>query len=709
MTSSRERRMAVTSQETGEGDPEPEGMSLTKLLRPLSERRESVRPFVPWIGGPRMYLLVLYAAVVIGVGVEFFASWETWAGNMEVFNTYLLAVSGLFIVFGAYLLFDLSSVIASRSERSGIASLPLPRSSVGLTGLAVVLASVIALAAISPADGGLAVLLSVLAIVGFMMLVISSKVVDESDALFVVAFGFGLILMTLVPVHEAFDVARTVDGEYLFTGFNLSLLVFGSVVSIMALQMMRTRDGHFAAWLIGSMAIFLVAFHEQVGILPSGGIGQYDRGLAAIGVVFSFVPLVMYLWRELQYQTIWSHLHKANALIRKGNFGGAVEEAEEALRISFDARIARKFGLPWAMKGDGLYGLKEHSKAKMHYDMAIDIDPADDMSWCQVGNIQAFEAKRAIALNSYERALKLNPKNAYAWNNKGVIYVSLAWPEEAMVCFNRAMLLMPRNFDAHINLAKLTSRLGRHDESVMHYQHALELRPDSSVADAGFRREFLKGQRIDQIRGWEQFGLDTGYLWRLLKDDSPDFEKRTKEFLSSIVEQRTQLTIGTGGERFNVNEAIKAILKATEDAGATMDQIERKSGLSRDQLVLPMALLMKTDRLHFTRFGEKDIYVSKGKAPDEPAPPPAKKEPAVQEPDDQALDEAGADESETGPDDAVTGDDAAEDVEEPERKRGRKKGRGVDEMEPTASVLVFGRKKDVESPRKKPRKMKKAK
>ncbi|MDH3365950.1 MAG: tetratricopeptide repeat protein [Thermoplasmata archaeon] len=679
--------MAVTSREKGEDPSEPEGMSLTKLLRPLSERRESVRPFVPWIGGPRLYLLLLYAAVVIGAGIEFFMSWETWQGNWEVYNSYLFVVSGAFLLFGAYLLFALRS---TAEAKTGLARLPLPRSILGQVGLLVTIASVASLALIAPSEGGWAVLLSVLAVVGFIALVGSSKVVDRSDTLLVALFGMGLIFVMLVPIHEAYDVARTTDVQYLFSGLNMSLLIVGAVVSILALQLMRTRDGHFAAWLIGSMAIFLVAFHEQVGIMPSNTLGQYDRALAAVGIVFSFVPLAMYMWRELQYNSIWTHLKRTNSFIKKGDFNSAKEEAEKALSLSFDAGVARRFALPWSMKGDALYGLKEHAKAKTQYDIALEIDPDDDMSWCQVGNVQAFDAKRAIALNSYEKALKLNPDNAYAWNNKGVIYVSLAWPEEAMVCFNKAMLLMPKNFDAHINLAKITSRLERHDESVMHYQHALALRPDSEVAHAGLRREFLRGQRIDQIRGWEQLGLDTRHMWRMLKEDPADFEKHTKEFLSSIVEQKTQLTIGTGRERLDINAAIGTILRATESSGATMEQIEMKTGLTRDQLVLPMALLMKTDRLHFTRFSEKDIYVSKGKAPEEPSPPPAKKE-------EPAEEEAEAQETETAED-------------EPRTKRRRfARDRGSDEdIEPTASVLVFGKRKPEEAAKsKKPRKTKK--
>jgi tetratricopeptide (TPR) repeat protein len=449
------------------------------------------------------------------------------------------------------------------------------------------------------------------------------------------------------------------------------------------------------------MALFLVAFHEQAGIMPSDMLGQYDRALAAVGIVFSFVPLAMYIWRELQYSTIWTRLRRANSYIGKGDFNAALKEANAALDLSFDAGVARRFALPWSMKGDALYALKEHAKAKAQYDISLGIDPDDDMTWCQVGNIQAFDAKRAVALNSYEKALKINPDNAYAWNNKGVIYVSLAWPEEAMVCFNKAMLLMPKNFDAHINLAKITSRLERHDESVMHYRHALDLRPNSEVAQLGLRREFLRGQRIDQIKGWEQLGLDTRYMWRMLKEDPADFDKHTKEFLSSIVEQRTQLTIGTGREKIDVNAAIETILRVTDRSGATMEQIERGTGLTREQMVLPMALLMKTDRLHFTRFGEKDIYVSKGKAPDEPAPVPVKEEPPAEEP---------ATEVEDGTE--VAEEPAADEAEEsPARRKRFARDKSDDlDLEPTASVLVFGKRKAKESPKpqkKRPKKSKK--
>ncbi|MCJ7607192.1 MAG: hypothetical protein MUO94_05045, partial [Thermoplasmata archaeon] len=107
---------------------------------------------------------------------------------------------------------------------------------------------------------------------------------------------------------------------------------------------------------------------------------------------------------------------------------------------------------------------------------------------------------------------------------------------------------------------------------------------------------------------------------------------------------------------FNVNDAIKTILKATEKKGATMARIGKETHLTSDQLVLPMALLMKTDHLHFKRAGSKEVFVSKGKMPEEP---------------------------------------------EPKKPRPEKKVRTKRKtIEPTASVLVFGRKKNTKKKKK---------
>ncbi|TFG69995.1 MAG: tetratricopeptide repeat protein [Methanomassiliicoccus sp.] len=633
-----------------------DAISLATLLRPLGSHSESVRPFMPVLGGPRLYLLMLYAAVVIGSSIEFFMSQEIWYGNWEVYNTYVFTVAGFFVLMGVAMLF-LTTGKAPAEE--GTIKLPIPKPILWYLGLFLVVINLFGLAGLGSDLGGWAVMLSVLALGGFVMMIMGMKSISNRDSVWLAVYGFALVLLVLMPVHEAFDVARSAPGDYPFTGLNLVLLAFGMSFALISLQFIKTRDGYLGAWVMGAMTIFLLAFHEQAGILSSGGYEPYDRALALIGVVFSFLPLVMYLWREKEYLSIWSKLRRANHMIHSGDYPGALVQADASVREASAAGVSHKFSLPWNMKGDVLYHMKEYSKAKSNYDIALEIDPEDCTTWCHLGNMYAFEGKRALALSAFDRSIQADPKNSYAWNNKGVVFTSLDWPEEALVCFNRAVALDPKNFDAFVNLAKTGVKLGRSDDAVLNYQKALAIKPHSKVAKEGLQREFYKGMCLDQIRGWEQMGLDTSTLRSILSQDPANFEKRSKEFLSSIVEQRTQLVIGGGQGKLDINAAIKAILNvaSSSEKGATLERIMKDTNLTNEQLVLPIALLMKTNHLHFKRSGTHNVYVGTGKVPEKPALP---SEPAA---DAKLI-----------------------------AKRKERRARLVEEsIEPTASVLHFGR------------------
>lgn len=632
-------------------------------MRSLSQKTEAVRPYVPIIGGPRMYLLLLYVAIIIGVSIEFFMSQETWYGSWEVYNSYVFAVTGVFVFLGMIMLFNTYGVAED-------AKLPIPlkKEHMGFLGLILFAASGVAVIALGSGNHTASAVLSVLLVAGFLMMVLGSKSISTKDGLWLSVFGIGVLLMVSVPVHDAFVEDGDIANYPFSSGTNVFLLTAGFSVSLLSMHFLRTRDGYLGAWLIGAMVIFLVSFHEQLGILPSENYEPYDRTLAFIGVTFSFLPLALYMWREKEYFSLWSKVRRANAMVQNGDYVGAIKLADAALEQSDAVGISRKFSLPWVVKGDAYYRMKQYNKARSHYDIALEIDPKDSVSWCHLGNIYSFEGKRSLALTAYERAVAADPRNSDAWNNKGVIFNSIGMPEEAMTSFRKAIEINPDHFDARMNLAREYVKKNRSDEAVEQFQEALRIRPQSESAREGLQREFFKSMCLDQIRGWEQMGLDTTYLKSLVENNLEDFEKRSKEFLTSIVEQKTQLTIGMGASKLDVNEAIKNILRITADKGATLERIIKETGYTKEQLVLPMALLMKTDHLHFRKSGTHDMYVSQGKAPAEPTPPPRAPAPPEREPKSR----------------------------ERKQKESRSKKEEADEEpepEPTASVLVFGKRK----------------
>jgi len=49
-------------------------------FREFREQSEAERPFVPMMGGPRLFVLFLYASVVVVASLQYFAGEDFWPG-----------------------------------------------------------------------------------------------------------------------------------------------------------------------------------------------------------------------------------------------------------------------------------------------------------------------------------------------------------------------------------------------------------------------------------------------------------------------------------------------------------------------------------------------------------------------------------------------------------------------------------------------------
>ena len=624
---------AAISPEPKNGLAKPPASSFANAIRSFDERSEADRPFVPMVGGPRLFVLLLYASVLVAVVIEFFASTRIWYGSWSIYNVYVLTVTGVFVFLGMIMLF--SSTRRGPDEYG----LPVPRLLLATLGFVLLSLSGVAMVYWGRSLGAWAILLSITLLYGFLMMVLASDTITHHDAYRLMMYGTGVVLMVLVPVHEAFDVARTPSDQFfLFTLSNLALLVSGMVLALISVQSLQTRDGYLGAWLVGAMAIFLVSFHEQIGIVSSHTYSEYDRTLAFIGVTFSFLPLMLYVWRERVYFFLWTKMRSANALIESGDYKGALKQADGAIRQCSRVGIEDRFALPWTLKSDALYRMKDYQKAMVHYDTALSIEPNDSVSWCHMGNMYAFEGKDEQALEAFDNALKVDSESPYAWNNKGAVYQHMGRDEDALICFDKAVTYQPRMFDAHLNMARLFSKMGHTTDALEHYRIALEINPGSELAKQGMQKEHFRSMCLDQVSGWEQLGLDTSYLRSLLDQDPTEFVKKSKEFLANIVDQRAEFTVVPGVEHIDMNKAIKSILQVTEGEGATIAQMVEATNLKKHDLILPLALLMETDHLHFKGDGGTEVYVSRGKAPEKPSDVPVKRiETVVVEPVEEPI------------------------------------------------------------------------
>ncbi len=75
-------------------------------------------------------------------------------------------------------------------------------------------------------------------------------------------------------------------------------------------------------------------------------------------------------------------------------------------------------------------------------------------------------------------ALELNPAYDPAWNNLGLSLEEAGQLEAALEAYAKAIEYEPRQPTYHLNRAQALSRCGRRDEAVVHMARALELDPE---------------------------------------------------------------------------------------------------------------------------------------------------------------------------------------------------------------------------------------
>ena len=90
----------------------------------------------------------------------------------------------------------------------------------------------------------------------------------------------------------------------------------------------------------------------------------------------------------------------------------------------------------------------EYAKAVTSFDMALEIEPDNDMLWVLRGSMLDDLVQYPDALNSYDKALAIKPDYAVAWYNRGVVLRKLGRYLDAIDSFDRALALNPDYADA---------------------------------------------------------------------------------------------------------------------------------------------------------------------------------------------------------------------------------------------------------------------
>jgi tetratricopeptide (TPR) repeat protein len=150
------------------------------------------------------------------------------------------------------------------------------------------------------------------------------------------------------------------------------------------------------------------------------------------------------LWRDnvARNPAPWPHNNLGCALQDRGEFDGAIQQFEQALRL------------------DANYPEAESN----------------------LGNALLLAGKPEEAMRHWEQALQLKPDFPQVQYNLGLCLARQGKLSEAIVFWEQAVRGKPRYAEAHYNLGVALEQTGRIGEAIEHYQRAVECDPDYTLA-----------------------------------------------------------------------------------------------------------------------------------------------------------------------------------------------------------------------------------
>ena len=390
---------------------------------------------------------------------------STFNRNFALYNSIFLIFLMIFLAVGLLLLlFGVRRLLSTRPRKLTVFVLGVVLAAISIGGLLVIRQGSIP-----------GLLLGLLALGSFMLIIAGQFEVGPKDAAGIFMAMFGLALVTLVPVHEAFGVFPFGD---LWAAPNLAMMAGGAALTCAGILLVLGFGepggrpmASYGLWLVGVMALFLVPFHEAAGINSNQVYGVVDQTLMVIGAIAVTGGVALFLRKQWHDREFAHQVLEGDRLYSRGDFGKALEHYELALSLNPEYADA------WAHRGSALERQERLEAAQKSLERAVELDPENhqaistlsavyrkagnpgkalalaaqatdispesEVAWLNRANALVDLRKGGEALEAFERALKADPAYGKAWYNKGVLLLSMGRTEDALDCFEEVLGLSP--------------------------------------------------------------------------------------------------------------------------------------------------------------------------------------------------------------------------------------------------------------------------
>jgi len=266
--------------------------------------------------------------------------------------------------------------------------------------------------------------------------------------------------------------------------------VIGTLVLIPALILsLRWTRALLTGWLYFFIALFpaigVVGFSnviaaDKFAYLPSAGLilpiayflvrlrGPARRPGAAIRTTAATV--VVAILAATAAAGARSYLHRWQSTERLFRYMLAQSPQAPAVRLLLARELARQ---------------GRTDEAITHYRKVIEIVPAYEAPYNDLGVLLFQQGDTEAALELYSTALQLEPEYAEAHNNLGNALLRQGHTEKAAACYARALEIKPDYADAHYNLANLLAAQHNPERAMFHYKQAIGADRNHASAHSG--------------------------------------------------------------------------------------------------------------------------------------------------------------------------------------------------------------------------------
>lgn len=324
---------------------------------------------------------------------------------------------------------------------------------------------------------GLAIIFGLLLLIGVYLGITDKATLFKGDLKQASVFIAGTIVAGAVLLHWPAGLLTSESGVLGQPALDRLLLSLSILLLSIGLLWIRARVRYIFIWFSGTSLLFLATLMQ---FTYSGFTGDETSPIllvSGLGACLVFMSLIFLQYERALHTSIESDIVRGDAHYMKRDYKRALVSYDDALAKAEMKSVEAlgspmiQYDVPWYSKGSALILMGQPEEGIKCLDMALAINPNNEVTWVNKGNAHSKLGEQDIARDCYRRAIESNPNYEIAWNNMGNVFARQKDYIEALKHYNRAIKINSKYDDAWINKGYVLAKMGKREEAIKCLNH----------------------------------------------------------------------------------------------------------------------------------------------------------------------------------------------------------------------------------------------